>query len=448
VFQYVGQARRGGVGTAERAEHVETGDIRALSRGVEVAARGRARQTIAIFTWAVVLVTLHLLSGLAVSGSDRSTIARMGGSLLAVGASGAAVAAFRRSSHVLQGVLALIVGTAATAAGVAVTAVRMVKLGLSGWDFTGVASLGAGVTLLALGAVVLLSGVRRWHRLVALPAALLVFYYLLAPLTLAVYVTNVPTTLHTGRTPSDVGLPYRNVTMTTADGIELVGWYVPSRNGAGVVVLHGSGSTRSHVLDHLKVLGRHGYGVLAIDARGHGDSGGVAMDLGWYGKLDVGAAVSFMARQPDVDPGRIGLLGLSMGGEEALTAAAGDPRIGAVVSDGASAHSLADAGSLGVDGVLSLPFYWVAFAAAELMTPAPPPMGLEDAIGRIAPRPVLLISATDGVESVLNRKYRAVAPGSTDLWEVPDAAHTRSIWTHPDEWARRVLGFLDGALLG
>jgi pimeloyl-ACP methyl ester carboxylesterase len=372
----------------------------------------------------------------------------MGGSLLAVGASGAAVAAFRRSSHILQGVLALVVGTAATAAGVAITAVRMVKLGIAGWDFTGVASLGAGVTLLALGAVVLLSGARRWHRLVALPAALLVFYYLLAPLTLAVYVTHVPPTSHTGRTPADVGLPYRDVTMTAADGIELAGWYVPSRNGAGVVVLHGSGSTRSHVLDHLKVLGRHGYGVLALDARGHGDSEGVAMDLGWYGKLDVDAAVSFMARQPDVDPARIGVLGLSMGGEEALITAASDPRIRAVVSEGASAHSFADAGTLGIDGALSLPFYWVAFAAAELMTPAPPPMGLEDAIGRIAPRPVLLISGTDGAESVLNRKYRAVAPGSTRLWELPDTAHTHAIWTHPDEWARRVLNFLDGSLLG
>ena len=70
----------------------------------------------------------------------------------------------------------------------------------------------------------------------------------------------------------------------------LSGWYVPSRNGAAVVLLHGAGSTRSAVLPHAVVLADDGFGVLLYDARGHGRSQGRAMDFGWYGDLGVAAA--------------------------------------------------------------------------------------------------------------------------------------------------------------
>jgi uncharacterized protein len=301
--------------------------------------------------------------------------------------------------------------------------------------------------LLVLGAGLLLGTVRGWRRFLALPLAALLFFYLIAPLTVAVYATRVPVTPLSGRTPADVGLSYRDVTMSTRDGIVLSGWYLSSRNGAAVVVLHGSGSNRSNMLDHVAVLARRGYGVLAIDARGHGRSGGEAMDLGWFGALDVDAAVSFLGRQPEVDASRIGVLGLSMGAVGALTAAAADPRIRAVVSEGAAVGTFNDASSRGPGGWLSLPFFWVRHVAADLMSAAEPPVALEEAMARIAPRPVLLISGKGGAETDLNRRFEAVAPASSQLWELPDTSHTHAIWTHPEEWARRVLGFLDGALL-
>ena len=108
------------------------------------------------------------------------------------------------------------------------------------------------------------------------------------------------------------------------------------RNHAAVVLLHGAGSTRSSVLDHAVVLANHGYGVLLFDARGHGRSGGRAMDFGWYGDKDVTAAVSFLQTRPDVDDDLIAAVGLSMGGEEAIGAAASDRRIRAVVAEGAT----------------------------------------------------------------------------------------------------------------
>ena len=130
--------------------------------------------------------------------------------------------------------------------------------------------------------------------------------------------------------------------MTAAGGVALAGWYVPGSNGAGVILRHGSGSERSATVDQAAVLARHGYAVLLVDARGHGRSAGRAMDLGWYGDLDTVAAVDFLVAQPGVDPARIGIVGLSMGAEEAIGAAAVDPRLGAVVAEGATGRTRAD----------------------------------------------------------------------------------------------------------
>ena len=149
----------------------------------------------------------------------------------------------------------------------------------------------------------------------------------------AVAATHVPAT-HVGDTPAAHGMDYESVTLTTADGVALAAWYLEGSNGAGVVVVHGAGSTRSDVLDQSAVLVDSGYAVLAIDSRGHGDSHGTAMDFGWYGDLDIAAGTAFLGARPGIDPGRIGVVGFSMRGEEAIGAAATDPRIRAMVAEG------------------------------------------------------------------------------------------------------------------
>jgi uncharacterized protein len=402
---------------------------------------------VVVFAVGACVISLNLVLSLSAQAPGRSILARLAGPALAIAAAVGAVAVSRRAGRVSGGLLALLLGAVVTSVSFGDAGTHLVKVGLPGVSYTGLASLIAGVTLLVSGAGLLLGAVRGWRRILALPVAALLFFYLMAPLAVAVYATHVPATPLSGRTPGDLGLGYRDVTMRTRDGITLSGWYLPSRNEAAVVVLHGSGSNRSNMIDHVAVLARHGYGVLAIDARGHGESGGQPMDLGWFGELDVDAAVSFLARQADVDAERIAVLGLSMGGVGALTAAASDPRIGAVVSEGAAVGTFTDARLLGLDGWLSIPFFWVRHVAADLMSPAPEPMGLKEAMARIAPRPVLLISGRGPSEALLNRRYEATAPASAELWELPETPHTHAIWTHREEWARRVVGFLDRALL-
>jgi uncharacterized protein len=396
------------------------------------------------FTVAMAAIGLHLVDSRV--GAARSfTWFLLDGLLTGAGVL-LAVALFRHSGRARRGLLALLAGSAATIAGLGTTAARIWKMGPAGIDVTGLVSLLVGLTLLALGAATVIRAARGWRRLLALPVAALSLLYVFAPLTLAVYLTNVPRAMLGGRSPADEGLPYRDVTVTARDGTRLAGWYVPSRNGAAVVVLHGSGSSRLNILDHVGVLGRAGYGVMALDARGHGASDGEPMDVGWLAHVDIEAGVSFLARQRDVDPGRIGVVGISLGGTGALTAAAEDPRIAAVVAEGVAVTSTADAVTLPVDRWWIVPFYWMASTGADLLSPADPPPAMEDAAARMAPRPLLLISGRSADETFLNRRLREVSGPATELLALPDTKHSLGIWSHPERWTARVLGFLDRAL--
>ena len=107
------------------------------------------------------------------------------------------------------------------------------------------------------------------------------------------------------------------------DGRKLSAWYVPSRNGAAVLVSHGSGGSRGRLPAHvLHALARHGYGVLALDNPGNGESQGHSNGLGDNAQPALQAGIDYLAQRPDVQPDRIAGFGLSLGGEVMLEAAA------------------------------------------------------------------------------------------------------------------------------
>jgi dipeptidyl aminopeptidase/acylaminoacyl peptidase len=98
--------------------------------------------------------------------------------------------------------------------------------------------------------------------------------------------------------------------------------YLPTTAGAslapGLIVGHGAGSHRLRHRAFCLEACAHGFAVLAIDFRGHGDSAGAG-----DGPLeqDILAAARFLRRHPAVDRGRICYRGSSMGGFYGLAAA-------------------------------------------------------------------------------------------------------------------------------
>ncbi|WP_447925071.1 alpha/beta hydrolase [Georgenia muralis] len=347
----------------------------------------------------------------------------------------------RRRWQAALGVLAVVLGTVLAAVGLGIGLPRL-GVGIVG-AVLALSVAVVGVVLVVAGTLALVRVSRGWLRvpvaLVAAAASLLGVYLLTTPV-----IASVPP-----RSAAETAAPpagAEEVFFRTADGVRLAAWYVPSGTGAAVVLMHGSGSSRAAVVDHAEVLAGAGYGVLAVDARGHGESSGRGMRWGWFGDADVGAAVTYLTGRDDVDPARIAAVGLSMGGEEVIGAAAGDERIRAVVAEGVTGRSAADLGWLsegyGWRGSLQEALEVVRTAAADLLSPADPPPPLRDAVAETAPRPVLLVVAGTVEEEALAAADLA-DHGVVTVWTVDGADHMGGLGADPDGWTTTVVGFLD-----
>ena len=137
---------------------------------------------------------------------------------------------------------------------------------------------------------------------------------------------------------------------------------------------------------------------------------------------------------------------MSMGGEQAIGAAGADHRIRAVVAEGATGRTRADAAWMASDagGWLARGFGLVAYTATDLLTAASPPPTLREAVAATAPHPTLLIAGAGEIDAA--RHIQAGAPHTVELWELPDTGHTQGLAHLPDEWEQRVIAFLDAAL--
>ncbi len=267
-------------------------------------------------------------------------------------------------------------------------------------------------------------------------AALVIF--VVVPIDSAIWLTSKPRQHVT----ATLGVPHSDVTLHTKDDVRLTGWYVPSRNGAAIVLVHGGGGgNRGGAVRHAQLLAAHGYGVLLYDERGRGGSSGQTNGMGWDWDRDVTAAVDWLAARGIA---RVGTLGLSTGAEAVITQAAYDPRVHAVVAEGVIGRSSTDTK---LQGDWSADLYWrIAFLTIAAQTGDSEPQPLTSELRRLAPRPLLLIaSGTDAPETKPLNAFRRAGGPTMQVWVV-HAGHTAASKTFPQEYARRVLGFFDRAL--
>jgi uncharacterized protein len=355
-------------------------------------------------------------------------------------------AGFRATIALLIGVFGIVAGVEAV--------YYTTKGGPSGDDFTGLLSIPAGVVLVAVGIATLWnsrktsdSRRRRYLRRLLIGAGTVAAaYVVLAPF----YVSYVFTHVARGFVPAPElgGAAYEEVSFMTSDGLELHGWYIPSENRAAVIAFPGRSGPRRPA----RMLARHGYGVLLFDRRGEGESEGDPNVFGWKGARDLHAAVAFLRSRPDVDPERIGGLGLSVGGEMMIEAAAESNGLKAIVSEGAGIRSIREGLAIPETNarLTTVLVHSVVTPAVALFSNSMPPPSLEDLASRIAPRSVFFIYAVPGQggEAELTETFYEAAHEPKQIWKVPGSGHTGGIEAQPAEYERRVVGFFDDALLG
>jgi uncharacterized protein len=192
-----------------------------------------------------------------------------------------------------------------------------------------------------------------------------------------------------------------------------------------VVLLHGFPGYEQN-LDLVQAMRRAGWNVLALHYRG---SWGVGGDFSLaHASEDADAMVAFArspgpARKYHIDPDRIVAVGHSMGGYMAAWAAAHEPApLGAVMigtwditepvrgaagsRDELIMQAEKDDGTEPAD-FLPLHGYSRAELAAEIVD-SHQALDLDNLAGKIAPRPVLLLTADDGSEAGSERFMRAL----------------------------------------
>ncbi len=265
------------------------------------------------------------------------------------------------------------------------------------------------------------------------------------------------------------------------DGVLLRGWKVSSMNpnGSWVLLFHGVADNRVGVIGQSEFLLRVGYGVIMMDARGHGASEGSIATYGWLERNDTravidalisslfpsGIKVQMRMKMPSVSiiappgavappasalPFHIFALGESMGAGIALQSAAADPRIEAVVAEASFANlreAAYDYAGLRkypwLGKTLLSPFAWTLLYRGEKRTGFP--LAEISPVKAVSSRafPVLLIC--DEKDEALPCRHTQMiytaARGPKQLWVVPGAYHTAALGFYPEEFKRRVLSF-------
>ena len=238
------------------------------------------------------------------------------------------------------------------------------------------------------------------------------------------------------RDPADAFIYYRDVTLTTADGVSLAAWYVPAV-GQGppsaqptVLLAHGLLDRKGTMLNLLPWLHRAGYNVMMFDFRGHGASDKRPTTIGRKEALDVQAALDWL--EAEGVGGSVGGLGMSLGAAALVNAAAQDARLDALVLD----SLFADWSDTDFARDYRLPPDW-------LVPDVPSPIDIMPDIHV----PILLIHGTADILTDVQHAERlyAVANEPKELW-INDSGHAWSAWTYPELYRQKVLGFFGRSL--
>ncbi len=248
--------------------------------------------------------------------------------------------------------------------------------------------------------------------------------------------------------PADYGLTYEEVSFPSRDGLTLRGWFIPADRARGAVVFcHGHGGSMDPDVIYAPWFHEAGLNVLMFDFRAHGRSEGAQVSMGYFERQDLLGAVDYLQRRGIAE---VGVLGFSLGGAVAITAAAQCQAIRAVVSDGGFARLESALLGWARERGKNAP-HWVALPLARLviavagwrlgarLSEADPIRWVE----QVAPRPLLFIHGDlDPYVPVADIEMLYAAAGEPkELWRVSEAGHREVDRHRPVEYRERVIGF-------
>jgi fermentation-respiration switch protein FrsA (DUF1100 family) len=200
----------------------------------------------------------------------------------------------------------------------------------------------------------------------------------------------------------------RETTVTTADGLTLLAWYLPPARDDGFVVLylHGNAGHIGHRAYRLGPMRQPGWGVLLLEYRGYGGNPGSPSEAGLLNDARAGLA---SLRAMGVAPGRVLLWGESLGSGLAVFLAA-EQTVAAVLLE-APYTSISD---MARRRYWFVPVNWLLRDRFESSR----------AIGGVRAPVLVMHGARDTIIPVaMGRAMYDAAPEPKQLWISPAAGH-------------------------
>jgi alpha-beta hydrolase superfamily lysophospholipase len=287
---------------------------------------------------------------------------------------------------------------------------------------------------------------KLWHKKILTWGVFLAVTSWLVATILADFAATVPPVSHPSISPATLGLSSETVSLAAGtEGPALAAWWIPRPESQrpAVIIIHGLGASKEHMIDYILLAHQNGHPVLAIDLRGHGDSAPSRTSLGWYESRDLLRWIRHLESRGHSRPV---LWGTSLGAVTALLAAADDPHVGGVIADAPFdnlRHTLAIHGKL----MFHLPeFPFTPLTVWRLQQMLDFRADDVDAV-RAAARlkaPLLVLAAEHDVRMPLSivRTVFDAAPEPKTWWMIPGADHETRKFT-PD--FREAVGrFLNG----
>ena len=247
------------------------------------------------------------------------------------------------------------------------------------------------------------------------------------------------------QTPAEHGLEYEKVTFRSRDDTRLTGWFVPAvgKPIGTVIHFHGNAQNMTAHFGFVQWLPAEGFNLFVFDYRGYGESEGKPAGRGVY--EDSVAAIKYVQSRPDLDQGKLLILGQSLGGANAIAAVAGHRFDGvraiAIESTFYSYRSVAR------DKIAHMPLLsWARWPLSFLVVTnghSPGPI-----VARLAPTPLLLIHGTaDRVIACRHsRRLYERAKEPKALWMIEGGRHTEAFTRFGSTYREKLVEFYDGAL--
>jgi pimeloyl-ACP methyl ester carboxylesterase len=256
-----------------------------------------------------------------------------------------------------------------------------------------------------------------------------------------------------------------DVSFPASNGTTLRGCYVRAAGRRRGVILFGLeyGSDRwscRHYVEHLVTAG---YDVFAFEPRGQGESTPIPCyePLQWvteYEVDDARAAIAYLKGRPDADPAGVGLFGISKGAGAGIVAAAEDPYVRCVATDGMFGFETTTVPFMRqwfriyntkfpLETVPDAYLFWVCRVSMRQIEQARRCRfaSVERAVGALGNRALLMIHGERDlyIKPSAARALYGQAAGPRELWMVPGAKHNQALQVAEAEYRGRVLAFFD-----